>query len=665
MNVVAGYRKNTIFFFIIIVVLFLIYGNSLHSPWILDDVGNIVDNKPIHLQQLDATSIINTFYANPDLPGRLYRPIACFSFALNWFVGQDDPFGYHIVNICIHALTAFFLYLTCSHLVSLSFFSFPSTFKVHAYPVAAMAALLWAMNPMQTQSVTYIVQRMAALAALFTIIGIFFFLKARTGIFLYEKILFSFFCFFSFLLALGSKQNAVLFPFSILLLEYIFFKSKVDPQLETQKRKILYLFILLGCLTIFIFTSRINWIDYNERTFTLQQRILTSPRILLFYLSQLFFPAASRLSIEHDIVFSNSLFEPWTTLPAIAGCLLLIAAGFAVRRKDQFLSFALLFYFLNHTIESTILPLEPIFEHRNYLPSLFLFLPVSVRAVLLLERNFIRWPVASGVIIIIIIILGVNTYTRNEAWVSGATLWNDAYRKAPNSSRAAINLAREYALAGKINESLSLAKHSYNLWQPTKKYAEALSLNGQGVIASLQGDKLKEIDSFQESLKLVPYYREARANLIVALCKQYRFQEALMQFSKNYFDPHLEGIILLWMNKPIEALVKFRHAVPILEAQNMASIGKALSIIGKHEQADFYLRQAGYFSELNKLIQLENLLRANKTEQAQILCQEMFSQYQAEGVFNTLFQENTLKVPLDRNLVIPFVVNQAKYLLIR
>jgi len=653
------------------VAILVIYSGTLHFPWILDDRGNILENQPIHLQQLNFQSLINTFYANPDTPGKLYRPVACSSFALNWFIGQDNPFGYHIVNISIHVLTAFFLYLSCRYLVSLTIF--PRIFRLRGDSVAVIAALLWAMNPMQTQAVTYIVQRMAALAALFSIIGIFLFIKARTSIFFHQRVFFSIFCLFSFLLALGSKQNAILFPFSIMLVEYIFFRSKIGiiPQLAKERRKKIVVIFLLCCacvlFAVYYFDTFISWLNYENRTFTLCQRMLTEPRVLLFYLSQLFFPAASRLSIEHDIVFSTSLFTPWTTLPSLAGCLLLIVIGFALRKKDQLLSFALLFYFLNHAVESTIIPLEPIFEHRNYLPSLFLFLPIAARAVSLVEQkknNYIRTAVALGTAAALIF-LGVNTYARNKAWASATTLWQDASEKAPNSSRAAINLAKEYIYSGRRDEALSLAEHSYTLWQPTKNYAQALSLSGQGAVANLQGDNLKANHFFQKSLEFVPDYREARKNLILSLCKQHRFQEALMQFSQNYSDVHLEGVILLWMHQPRKALEKFRGAPEILEVENMAGIGKALSMIGSYEQADVYLRQAGRFSGLNKLIQIENLLRADMMKQAQILCQEMFSQYQAGVIFQSLSDENTLTIPLDRKLVAPFVIRQAKTIIPR
>ena len=117
--------------------------------------------------------------------------------------------------------------------------------------------------------------------------------------------------------------------------------------------------------------------DYQYRSFSLWQRLLTEPRIIVLYLSQLFYPMPFRLSIEHDIVISKTFFDPWTNLPAILSLGVLIGTGFLQIKKRPILAFGLLFFFINHLIESSFLPLELVFEHRNYLPSMFLFFPVA------------------------------------------------------------------------------------------------------------------------------------------------------------------------------------------------------------------------------------------------------------------------------------------------
>ena len=178
------------------------------------------------------------------------------------------------------------------------------------------------------------------------------------------------------------------------------------------------------------------------------QRLMTEPRIVVFYLSQIFYPIISRYSIEHDIAVSTSLLDPWSTLPGIILVLVLIGIGLSQMRKRPILSFAILFFFLNHVIESSIIPLELVFEHRNYLPSLFLFLPVAVAIKWLLDyykkRNRSLAVILVAFVTILLILLGTGTYTRNRVWLTERTLWEDAAKKAPGSNRPLHNLAWAY-----------------------------------------------------------------------------------------------------------------------------------------------------------------------------------------------------------------------------
>ena len=119
--------------------------------------------------------------------------------------------------------------------------------------------------------------------------------------------------------------------------------------------------------------------------FTLKERLLTEPRIIIYYLSEIFYPMASRLSLVHDIKISTSFFKPWTTIPAILAIISLLGIGLSQAIKRPIIAFAIFFYFINHIIESTILPLELIFEHRNYLPSFFLFFPVATGLIWMID----------------------------------------------------------------------------------------------------------------------------------------------------------------------------------------------------------------------------------------------------------------------------------------
>ena len=100
-------------FLLITFLLLSCYSNSFNAGWHMDDKPNILDNIHLHINSLSPNHLANTFYTNPKSPNQLgsspYRPVACLTFALNWYFGKDDVFGYHLVNISVHIFTAFFL----------------------------------------------------------------------------------------------------------------------------------------------------------------------------------------------------------------------------------------------------------------------------------------------------------------------------------------------------------------------------------------------------------------------------------------------------------------------------------------------------------------------------------------------------------------------------
>ena len=169
-----------------------------------------------------------TFFASIDggqySSNKVYRPIPCLTFALNWYLGGKTPFGYHLVNISIHFLSSIFLFLSILWLYKTPRMVLQQA-KDNSFSVAFFATILWAVNPIQTQAVTYIVQRMAAMAAMFYIIGIYLYLRGRLTESIRAKVGWFLGCLAAFLCALGSKENTITFPLAILLLEFTFFQD--------------------------------------------------------------------------------------------------------------------------------------------------------------------------------------------------------------------------------------------------------------------------------------------------------------------------------------------------------------------------------------------------------------------------------------------------------
>jgi len=138
-------RKNVFAIVTIFIIVIAIYSNTLNASWHFDDETNILGNNPLHLKELNWQNIKKTFFASYDNGGKIYRPIACFTFALNYYFGKDNVFGYHFVNLSIHLLTSIFLFLFIYHSLNLPLLK--AKYGPNSYFIALLATVLWAEFP--------------------------------------------------------------------------------------------------------------------------------------------------------------------------------------------------------------------------------------------------------------------------------------------------------------------------------------------------------------------------------------------------------------------------------------------------------------------------------------------------------------------------------------
>ena len=586
-------------FALLFILVLLVYSNTFHAAWHFDDRHSIVDNSKVHITELSLQSLSQAVQ-HPDAQ-RLWRPLAYLSFGLNWYVGQNDVFGYHIVNILMHIITAFILF----HSLLLLFRSpvLKKSFSGDAHFISLLAAILWAINPIQTQAVTYIVQRMTLLAALFYIGGIFFYLRARLTENLRSRYLFFALCAVCWLFALASKENAILLPLGLILIEVVFFRNMSQSLI---RKHYLVIFLvgslvigILGCVIFLRANPMAVFSGYSDRFFTPWERLITQPRVLLFYLSQIFYPLPARLSIEHDFAISTSLVSPWTTLSAILLVTGLIFGAVLKTQRQPLLCFAILFFFLNHTVESSIVPLEIAFEHRNYLPSMFLFAPVAAGAVWLLNRYrnpqpLLHW-VIFGLAICLMFGFGIGTYVRNRVWLTEVSLWSDARRKAPTMHRPVQNLSMAlYDSSGRLDEALVLYRRADKLKMHRRSHRAGLYGNIANVHYRAGRYGMAET-YYQEAHEMAPQKKTIRFRLAETLAQQKNFTSALIHVDtllkedpQNSDYLNLRGIILLNQMKPDQALRAFRSALKKNPRQSTAYVnaGRALVAIGELDHAE-------------------------------------------------------------------------------
>ena len=584
-------RYETLFLLSLALIVILIYANTIGSPFIFDSRNNIESNPHIRISKITLNELTEAAFKSPSRQ----RPLSNISFALNYYLHGYNVVGFHVVNVLVHIATGFLLY-----------FFVKSTFRTPALRsrygdymwISFFTTAVWMVHPLQTQSVSYIVQRMNSLAAMFYILSIMLYARFRlSGQQKNKWWLFSG-CILAGVLALASKQIAATLPVFIIAYEWYFFR---DLKLKWLKKHIP---LLTGCLLLAVVIALAllgsNPLDgilkgYQSRDFTLTQRLLTEPRVVIFYLSQLLWPHPSRLNLDHDFPLSNSLIDPVTTFFSIFTIAALIVLAIVMSKKQRLLSFCIMWFFGNLVIESSILPLEIIYEHRVYLPSM----TFSLIAVLAVYRWVKPAWLPAALLCAMVTVGAVWTYERNAVYSDRVTFWQDCADKSPGKARPHNNLGvaladqgyhdeamKKYYKALQIdplyqdpvaNIGLSLAQQG-KMEESITQFLKALeinpkdhkTLNNLGASLIVVGRHKEAIQSLSVALTLDPYYAQAHNNLGVALQHQGRIEEAIDHFSTAVLlDPDYTraynnlGIILANQGRYEEAIEQFSAALKV------------------------------------------------------------------------------------------------------
>ena len=418
---------------------------------------------------------------------------------------------------------------------------------------------------------------------------------------------------------------------------------------------------------------------YDIRYFTLWERLLTQPRVVIFYLSQIFYPIPTRLSITHDIDIYTSILQPWTTIPALLMVTLLIGAGILLMRKRPLISFGILFFFLTHLIESTILPIELIFEHRNYLPSLFLFLPIAAGCKLFLDfykkQNRVIYLVGIYSLTLVIIGLGVGTYIRNLAWATEKTLWEDAMAKAPGMARPYQNLAwGYYAKIKNYPEAIRLYEHALNLKDPNPSYSANVSFSNVANLYLRNQDYEKSIAYCRRALEVHPNSMQAIKVLAYASYKSGRWEEAIknikLLYSKHYTNPKYMialSFSLIKINEYEEALGYLKNGLR-MEPHNSKIhylIGVAMSRLQKYQRAEWFLQRAAQLAPNDISIPfffVENSLLAGDQAGVERHLDRLFQHHSIRNIAILAkgIPDDALKVGFTAELLAPLIADRIK-----
>lgn len=414
----------------LLIVTIWVYFPGLKGNFLFDDFSN--------LGQMDLYGDMNHWenakkFVMNGVAGPTGRPIALLTYvpqAEAWL--NRDAYPFKVVNLVIHLICGMLLYWA-TRLILISYGEI-NTRKIQY--VALIVAGMWMLHPLMLSTTLYVIQRMAQLPLLFTLLAIIGYFIGRSYIDTHKVRAYTF---MSISIGLGtifatlSKENGALLPFLILVIEYCNPNRIQKPVWQWRA-----FFLWLPSLAIVIaLMTEINLSDrpWANRDFNQVERLLTESRIVVSYLVQLYIPRIEGYGLFQDgYLISRNILTPITTLYSLISLSLVLIAAFLIKKKMPLISMAILFFFVAHLMESTVVGLELYFEHRNYIAAIFLFLPLALGVYALTE--YIKPTLIIFITVIILIFLSFLTYQRAVLWSDDIRLMLYWAQNSPYSARA-------------------------------------------------------------------------------------------------------------------------------------------------------------------------------------------------------------------------------------
>jgi hypothetical protein len=537
----------------------------------------------------------------------------------------------------------------------------------------------WAIHPVWVTSVTYVVQRMASMAGLFYIASMYFYLKARTNSkFQYLFILFTI-SLLSGLASVLTKENAAMLPVSILLFD-LFLIGGITKQNVLKYAKIALLPVIVVLIAGFIYVDFSNIInEYKIRDFTMIERLLTQPRVILFYLSLLFYPISSRLTFLYEIDVSRSLFQPWTVIPSVFLILFIIIFAFYIARKRPLISFCIIFYFLNHLIEGSIFNLELIYEHRNYLPAMLLFVPFAEFIIYAIDyfsyKKIIQCIVALG-IAVILIGEGDVTYNRNKIVSDDFLLWFDNIDKSPGLSRPHANTARIYFLYNKKEKALQEYKKAMILNNFGNEQILALQQCNLGMLYFEMMQNDLSMEHLKKSSEILPEYIQTNIYMAKIKLRHNKIKEAQQivedKLRKYRSDPEVLALysLILLKDGRINAAQYFAGKLLQKDANSLSALAimaETCRIKNNYAGAISFWKSVRLLSPQNALANLALIELYKKINDTEKLKQEIRLLFYLQGslklkeYINKLTKDENLTIYLPKIENYSFIIRQCSY----
>jgi tetratricopeptide (TPR) repeat protein len=504
------------------------YSNSFQGAFVFDDTYAVVENLTIRSLWPLGPVLDSTHIGSPT-DG---RPVVNLSLAVNYALGGLNPWGYHAVNLAVHILAALMLFGVVRRTLLLP--SLRDRFAGRSTTLALAAALIWAVHPLQSESVTYVSQRAESLAALLYLAVLYGCIRAFAG---ERGVTWQVLAVAACLVGMATKETLVSAPLIVLLYDRTFVSLSFREAIKRHWKLYLSLAATWGLLAALVIRAEgrggtvgighgISSWDYARTQFG----------AIAHYLRLCFWPHP--LCLDYGTGLAT---RAWDIVPYAILVGLLLAGTVVALRLLPWAGFLGVFFFATLAPSSSVIPVvtQTMAEHRMYLP----LAAVVVLTVLLAQwawrrclpplpsagpgRRIIQWAVPMAMVCALVGGGICLTVLRNEDYRSQFSIWEDNVRKAPDNARAWCTFGTELAAVGRTAEAIAHYEQALRL---RPDYPDAH--NHLGMALAGQGRIIEAIPHYERATILEPKYTDAYNNLGVALASQGRVAEAATQYEQ-------------------------------------------------------------------------------------------------------------------------------------
>ncbi|AND69562.1 hypothetical protein ATSB10_21080 [Dyella thiooxydans] len=484
-----------------------VYWPGLSGGWLFDDYPNIVDNHGVQPDHASVATLTRAALSSPS--SQFKRPLSSLTFAANYLAAGLDPFWMKVTNLLIHLLNGALVFALSRRLLRCASPDDPGD-PARETILAGLIAAAWLLLPVNLTGVLYVVQRMESLANLFVLMGLLGYVAGRQRMLEGRTTSGLWLCCASVIagtaIGLTAKETAAMLPLYAALAEWVLFDFR-----DHQRRRslpVLGLFVVTLLLPLvlglaWLLPGLLQPATWATRDFTLRTRLLSEARIVTDYIGWTLAPTPGDLSFYHDdFHVSQGWLQPWTTLPS---ALVLVSLGWIavrLRRRYPLASLGIALFLGCHLLTGTILPLELIYEHRNYFASFGLLLAV-IPALAAMPASAARPPFAltrRALLGALLAWWALLTAMTAQAWGNPLSLAVELADRAPHSPRAQYELGRTYIIYSRYDPESRFTRLAYAPLERAMKLPDSSILPEQALIFMNSRMHLPIKDAWWDSL---------------------------------------------------------------------------------------------------------------------------------------------------------------------